>query len=386
MGRIDDLTLLTPGPVHISPERWRYIAPMHHRTGPFREIVLQTEEMLGELLETSAAVYLLTASGTGAMDSVIANLTDEGSSMLVASGGKFGRRWAEIGDTYGCRVETIDSQPGADIDLGAIIDKITETEPDILALTHVESSTGAIIDLKALLEALPEPRPLVIVDAIASVGSEQIQVDSWGIDVLVGAGQKALAAPAGISFITVGERAKGMIGRSGRPLYYLSIDRYEAGRNKGDTPFTPATGAIQMMHASLATILAAGKNEVLERHRISSGSILNAAGSLSLGCLPEAPSNSVLALKLPERSRADEIIEALAEKKGLIVAGGQGELEGKILRIGFPGIYSGGILENLIKGLGEVLVENGHKIDMEGAVMALYGLREQETLFPGTLT
>jgi aspartate aminotransferase-like enzyme len=381
MDRIDDLILLAPGPVHIAPERWNNIAPMHHRTDRFRKVILETRSMLAELLSTRAEIYLLTTSGTGAMDSVIANLTCKGSTLLVVSGGKFGRRWAEIGDTYGCRVDMIESVPGYDIEVDSVLERIARDKPEFLALTHVESSTGAILDINTLLGALPEPRPIVIVDAIASVGSEEIMIDSWGIDVLVGAGQKGLASPPGISFIAIGERGWGKIKKIARPQYYLSLERYAEGIENGDTPFTPATGSIQMLHDSLRTIISTGKEDVLERHRISSNALLEAAGCISLGILPHKPSNSVQALLLPEGMPGEDIIYTLAEKKGIITAGGQGELQGRLLRTGFPGLYSGKTLIRLVRGLGEVMKEYGWDIDLEGALKALEPVKTQKELF-----
>ncbi|MBD3179250.1 MAG: aminotransferase class V-fold PLP-dependent enzyme, partial [Candidatus Latescibacteria bacterium] len=230
--------VLTPGPVHLHSSVLEAVEPLHHRTGRFREMVKDVEHSLQELLGTANPVYMVTSSGTGVMEAAIANVTSPGTRVLVIAGGKFGMRWEELGRVYRCTVETVSFRPGAHFDIEVIMDRVRSFRPEVIAVTHVESSTGTLFPLKEFADALPREKPLLVVDAIASLGVEDLEMDRWGIDLVISAGQKALAAPPGISFICMNQKARERSEDCGRPLYYFSAGRYEAGCEKGDTPFT----------------------------------------------------------------------------------------------------------------------------------------------------
>ncbi len=368
--------LITPGPVHIDPRRWTRLEPMHHRSAPFRKIVRETEEMIGELAGSSSPVYLLTASGTGAMESAMANIAREGRRVLVVSGGKFGDRWGELASHYGCSTDIIRFDPGEAYDIDTILLRIEADGPEILALTHVESTSGLLLPLKDLLEKLPSKRPLVLLDAVASLGSEELLMDDWGVDLLVGAGQKALAAPPGVSFVIVGERTS----MRGNAPYYFSFDRYEKGRGVGNTPFTPAVQSIQLLHQSLSVMRSIGFAEMRLRHEASSTAFIKAAAALSLSSFPRNPSSSVQALVPPEGVEAWAIIEQLLEKSGFIAAGGQDGLEGRIIRTGFLGLLGGETISRLVSALAAIMEGAGAAVDTEGAERAISAVCQQRDI------
>jgi alanine-glyoxylate transaminase/serine-glyoxylate transaminase/serine-pyruvate transaminase len=225
-----------------------------------------------------------------------------------------------------------------------------------------------LIDIGAVTAGLGRDRPLVALDAVASVGSERVQMDLWGIDLLAGAGQKALAAPAGVSFVIASQRAREAAQHAGQPRYYFSFERLEAGESTGDTPFTPAIAAVQLMHDSLRIIEETGVERVLERHERCSEAVIGAFSACGLRSFPERPSCSVQAFLPPEGMDANELIEGLAGQYGILCAGGQDRLKGKIIRVGFPGIYSGTMLERLVRGLWSVLRSHGSTADLSGAM------------------
>lgn len=350
-----DMILFTPGPVWIDPARYARLPHLHHRTDQFRVVVLEAGRMLADLCGAEEPAFLLAASGTGAMEAVIANCAPSGTRVLVASGGKFGRRWAEIAAVFGCEVDLLEFEPGREIDPATVVRRARETGPDLLALTHVESSTGLRTDIEAITDGLGGDRPLVALDAIASVGSEKVEMSRWGVDLLAGAGQKALAAPAGVSFVIASRRAREAAGRAGHPRYYFSFERFEAGEAKGDTPFTPAVEAVQLLHESLGIITKAGPASVLERHRLFGEALRGAAAALGLRGYSDLPSCSVQAFIPPKGTDAGALIGELAGRYGILCAGGQGSLRGRIVRTGFPGIYSGEIIGRLVRGLAGVL-------------------------------
>jgi len=362
------MILLSPGPVHIDPSRYSSIRPMHHRTEEFREILGETADMTAALCGTRSKPCFLAASGTGAMECALGSVVEEGDSVLVPVAGKFGRRWAEIARARRCHVEVIEFEPGVSIDPGAIADRVERAGPRVLALTHVESSTGLILDLRSMMSETRRDGMLVLVDAIASVGSEMLAMDDWGIDLLVGAGQKALCAPAGISFVIAGGRAARIARKVSGDMYYLSLARYLDAASTGDTPFTPAVDAVQILHGSLRTIFETGVDEVLERHAAAGGGILDAAAQLGLRVLPEKPSFSVQAFLPPEGVDAGSLIDRLRKEHSITVAGGQGSLAGRIFRTGFPGIHSREVLVRLVEALYDCLRD---KVPATGEMAAL---------------
>lgn len=365
MARRKDSILVSPGPVRV-PALGGVIPPLHHRSEAFRATARETESMLRELLGTESPVYLLTASGTGAMEAAIANVTGEGARVLVVSGGRFGDRWTEICRAFRRDTDCLRFPEGEAIDVDRVIGRVIEGRPQFIALTHVESSTGLLLPLRELLPRLPAERPIVIVDAISSLGVEDLEMDAWGIDVLVGAAQKAFAAPPGLSFIGVGERARALMRGTRANLYYFDLNRYEAGRPVGDLAFTPAIQAVQIVHESLSKMKALGFDAVRARHREVSAAFLEAVGHLSLDSFSRTPSSAVQVLATPEGCGAGSILRAL-EKDGFVAAGGQGSLRGAVVRTGFLGLFGVRTLLELVTSLGGAMEACGACVDVESA-------------------
>ncbi len=363
-----DTVLVSPGPVHVAPEAWQGLQALHHRSGEFRNIVRECESALQELLHTSSPVYLLTSSGTGAMEAAALNVTIPGSRVLVVSGGKFGRRWVEIFDSYECRTSVLGFENGAGIDVDSVAARIDRERPEFVAVTHVESSTGLLFPLRELGRRLRgDDRPVLVVDAISSLGAEDFRMDEWGLDVVIGASQKSLASPPGVSFAALGKRALGLVGRRRKGAYYFDLDRARLAAAGGDTPFTPATGTIQIMHRSLRSMRALGFENMISRHRTASGAFLRAAQRLSLESLAKNPSSAVQVLTLPAGCHGERVLDRLA-REGFIAADGQDDLKGKVLRTGFLGLHGSKTLERLVSALALGMGECGIAVDVDSAV------------------
>ncbi len=368
-----DNVIVSPGPVQVAPETWKDLPQLHHRSTEFRTIIRECETALRELLRTSYPVYLLTSSGTGAMEAAIANVTIPGSRVLVVSGGKFGRRWAEICEAYECRAAVMSFENGAAIDLDAVADRIDRERPEFVALTHVESSTGLLAPLGGLAGRLREvsarlgaERPIVIADAISSLGAEELRMDEWGIDLAVGASQKSLAAPAGVSFAAVGERALALVGRRRVGAYYFDFERARRAAAGGDTPFTPAILTIQIMHRSLRRLREYGFERMISRHRSAGEAFLRAAMSLGLSSHSKHPSSAVQVLELPAGCESGRVLASLA-RDGFVAANGQDDLKGKVLRTGFLGLHGSSTLELLVAALARALRDCGAPADPSAA-------------------
>jgi aspartate aminotransferase-like enzyme len=366
-----DTVIVSPGPVHVAPEAWKDLQPLHHRSGEFRNIIRECESALQELLHTSSPVYLLTSSGTGAMEAAVANVTVPGSRVLVVSGGKFGRRWAEICDAYECRTSVMRFEDGTAIDVDSVAERIDRERPEFVALTHVESSTGLLFPLRELAERFRgDDRPILVVDAISSLGAEDFSMDEWGIDVAIGASQKSLAAPPGVSFAAVGKRALGLVGRRPKGAYYFDFHRARLAAVSGDTPFTPAISTIQIMHRSLRSMRAFGFEKVISRHRTASGAFLRAAEHLSLESFVKNPSSAVQVLMLPTECPGERVLAYLA-REGFVAADGQDDLKGRVLRTGFLGLHGSKTLERLVSAFAKALRECGATVDAASAVASI---------------
>jgi aspartate aminotransferase-like enzyme len=369
--------LLTPGPVQIQSGMWGSLEHLHHRTERFREIISESSEMLGVLAGTSRDAFFLTASGSGAMESAICNLTMPGDRVMTVSGGKFGDRWTELALAFGCDVDSLRFDPGKRIDISSLLDRVSRERPAVMTLVHVESSTGLLLELRELLETMPEPRPLIVLDAVASLGSEEIRMDEWGIDLLVSAGQKALAAPPGISLVIASERAAEVYRKNSNRKYYFSYRRYEDGMSTMDTPFTPAVQSMQIMHNSLMKMKKDGVEAVRERHTSFAKTFLRAASLLGLECFPEVPSSSVQALRMPAGVVADDLLSYLVGEKGLRLTGGQGDLNGKIIRTGFLGVHCAGVTSSLVEGLAAALKVQGFEKEPGKALEEINKLKDR---------
>jgi aspartate aminotransferase-like enzyme len=378
-----ETVIVSPGPVHIAPEAFKNLPALHHRSSEFRNIVRECEAALRELLHTSSPVYLLTASGTGAMEAAVANVTVPGSRVLVVSGGKFGRRWAEIFDAYECRTSVMSFGGGAAIDLDSVAERIDRERPEFVALTHVESSTGLLCPLKELAGRLRgDDRPFLIVDAISSLGAEDFMMDEWGIDVAIGASQKSLAAPPGVSLAAVGKRALGLVGRRSKGAYYFDFKRAALAAAAGDTPFTPAIVTIQIMHRSLLNMKALGFEKMISRHRTASNAFLAAAERLSLNSFAKNPSSAVQVLLLPAKCPGERVLARLAGE-GFVAADGQDDLSGRVLRTGFLGLHGSGTLERLVSALAAALKDCDVPVDVDGARARIREARMDDISFIG---
>jgi aspartate aminotransferase-like enzyme len=377
MTREQEQIVIAPGPVRVPVTLRDAVKPIHHRSDAFRSLVLDMEGMLRELIGTRSAVYALTASGTGAMEAAVVNTVRPGDRILVVSGGKFGDRWNEILSAYGGRARLLSFEPGTAVDMEVVAAVADQYDPDIVACTHVESSTGLLLDLHALASSLP--RPLIMVDAIASLGAEELEMDTWGIDIVVSASQKAFASPPGVSFVALSDRARRRA--TVRPAYYLDLDRYESGRERGDTPFTPAIETIQMVHASMLRARETGWDSVRKRHKRMSDAFIDAMENLSLTSFPANPSAAVQAFRLPDGCDGAEFLGLLERGHGIIAASGQGHLKGSIFRTGFLGNFDGRTGLRIVGAIADTLDECGVNINVTEAERAMGAVSDLPGLY-----
>lgn len=332
--------LLTPGPTPIPDEVRSAMAEaiVHHRTPQFSKIFNEVREGLKVLFGTVSDVLVLAASGTGAMEAAVTNLFSPGEKVLVINGGKFGERWLRICRSFGLQVVEIKVEWGKAVKIETI-EKDLHDHPEIqgVLIQASETSTTALHPIRDIAK-ITRTGPLLLVDGVTAVGVLPVAMDEWGIDVLVTGSQKALMVPPGLGFISLSDRAWARTEKAKLPRFYFDLALERKSQAKGTTAFTPAISLIFGLRAALKMILEEGPDRVYARHERLARATRAAATALGLGLLaPENPSPAVTGIFVPEKMDADQLLDYLRDRMGIIFAEGQDQLRGKIIRIAHVG-------------------------------------------------
>jgi aspartate aminotransferase-like enzyme len=344
--------LLTPGPTPVPPEVLAALAEpvIHHRSPDFASVFGLAQERLREVFRTEREVLVFTSSGTGAFESAIVNLLSPGQRVLAVSQGEFGERWQAMASAFGCDVVPLayawGESPRPD-DLRRALD---ESGADTVLLVHSETSTGVVCDLEPLLAVSGEAGALSVVDAISSLGAVPLETDAWGADVVVTGSQKALMTPPGLAFAAVSEHAWARTETATLPRFYWDWARHRRVQTKGSTPFTPATSIVVALVEALGLVLEDGLEAAFARHRALGRACRAGIKAIGLELYsPDDDSAAVLTGALtPDGVDAVELRLALRDRHGITIAGGHGDLAGRLFRIGHIGYVR---VEDIAAGL-----------------------------------
>ena len=338
----DKKYLMIPGPTPIPPTVAAAMSQplIGHRSDDFAKLHEEIIKKLKQVLQTENDVFILTNTGTGAMEAAIANTVNPGDKVLSLCTGNFGERFAKIAEAYGASVEHIDSAWGDDVDLRAASQKL-ESDPaiKIVLATLNETSTGVTNDIAGIAALVAKTPALLLVDGISGIGAIEHKTDQWGVDILVTASQKALMLPPGLSVITVSGKAWRVIGDNQSPRFYLSLPAAKKVYDKWNTAYTPAVSLFFGLNASLDMLLAEGMANVYARHALLAKATRAAIKALGLKLVAgdHCASNSLTAVYSPEGIGADDIRGVLKKQYGITFAGGQDHLKGLIFRIAHMG-------------------------------------------------
>ncbi len=335
--------LLTPGPTPVPPEVLAATAaPMiHHRAPDFQALLERTVSRLQQVCRTQNDVLLFTASGTGAFESAVANLVSPGDSVLAASHGEFGERWAKLAAVYGADVRPLAFEWGEAPSADQLARALEEKPADIVLLVHSETSTGVVADIEALAAVAKSAGALVVVDAVSSLGAVPLETDAWGLDVVVSGSQKALMSPPGLAFAAVSPAAWERCEQATSPRFYFDWRRYRKSFETLGTPFTPAVATVAGLDVALAMILDAGLESAFARHVALGRACREGAKAMGLELFsPDDQSSAVVtAILTPEGVNAKELVLALRDRFGITVAGGHGDMATRLFRIGHIGWF-----------------------------------------------
>jgi aspartate aminotransferase-like enzyme len=343
----DRTHLRVPGPTPL-PDQVREAGSrqmINHRGPEFRELIGRVTTRLQAAFATENELHLLTASGTGGMEAAIVNHLSPGDSVLAVSIGSFGDRFAAIAHRYGAEVRRLEAEWGRAAEPDQVAAALREMAADgapakAVLLTHNETSTGVTNPLARLAAVARDASPdtLVIVDAISGLGAVPFETDGWGLDVVVTGSQKSWMVPPGLAMIASSERARAAERQATMPRYYFDLAEARRYASKGETPWTPAVSVLFQLDVALELLEREGYPRIFARHAACAEAARGGLRRLGFELLaePEHASDTVTAAWLPASLEWSSFNAALRER-GLVLAGGQGKLTGKIMRIGHLG-------------------------------------------------
>lgn len=346
---------------------------LHHRTDEFRSVMKECRTGLQKFLKTTGDVLVLACSGSGGMEAALANVLSPGDAMLALVAGAFGERWAAIGKAYGMDVRVLEAPWGEAVSPDAVAQAL-DRDPKIRAVfvQLSESSTGAAHDVEAIARVTKERDTLLVVDAISGAGAMRLDTDAWGVDVVVVGSQKALALPPGLAFLVLSQRSWDRASSARTPRFYFDLRRERQSQATGESAFTPAISLVIALRAALFAVEDLGGVDAL----VNNATVLAEATRAAAGILrmplvaARHHGNALTALFPPEGLDSGAIVKALKSEFGSTVAGGQGGLKGRILRIAHLGYYDATDILGLLSTLEIVLSRLGHRFELGSSLAA----------------
>ncbi len=319
---------------------------INHRGPEFAALLAGMTRALQDFLRTQSDVFLLTASGSGAMEAAVANTLSSGDKVVVFVNGAFGERFHQILRAYGVDARRVDVPWGRAVEPDLVRDELAKEKgkegAKAVFVTHNETSTGVLNPLKEIAAVVRESGKLLVVDSVSGAGAVDLEVDEWGIDVLVTAAQKAWGAPPGVSMITMSERAWKAFDKSNLPKAYFNLQTYKAQLEKGATPATPAVTVYIALQESMRLMAEEGLESIVKRHRDLAHATRRGIQALNLALFADETyaSPTCTAFRMPTRLDSRNLVRVLREDHDTIIAGGQGRLEGQIARVGHMGFVT----------------------------------------------
>jgi serine---pyruvate transaminase len=365
--------LMTAGPTPIPPKVAQVMAEpvLYHRAPAFAEVLERVLEKLPPVFQTANDVLVFPASGSGAMESAVANLVRPGRRVLACAAGKFGERWIELCEAYGADLVRYEPGWGERLDPAAIDGLLDGVE--VVFATLSETSTGIVHDIQAIAEVVRAKGAMLVVDAVSGLGAAELRQDDWGVDVVVAGSQKALMCPPGLAFVSASQRALDDAASSPGRRYYFDWGKTVKAQRKDppDTAFTPAVTIIRGLEVALDMIHAEGLEDVLARHAILARATRAGAHALGLELFgdPDERATVVTAIELPPDIDGAKVPGAL-RRLGITANGGQEQLKGRILRIAHCGYFGAFDILTSLSGLEMVLDQLGREVDHGAGVGA----------------
>ena len=372
---VKKIRLLTPGPTPLYPPAVQAMtgSDIHHRTESFRSIYRRVLKNLAHFMGTDNDIVLFSASGTGAMEAAVSNLFSGGDKVLVVSAGKFGERWTALTRAFGLDVTVVEAPYGDAVSPEKVAEAL-DVEPNTqgVFVQATESSTGVSHDVRAMAEVVRKTQAIFVVDAITGLGTSHIDIDGWGLDVVVGGSQKALMIPPGLSFASISEKAWERTRSGQRGSFYFDLLKYKVAGEVGESPFTPAISLLLGLDSTLEYIREIGPEKLIANAQFLACATRKAAEALSVQPFAKAtPAGALTSICAPDGIDSGEIVNQFDDRFGSIIANGQGTMKGKIFRIAHLGYFDFADLFGTMAGLEIILKSLGHPIELGVGVQAV---------------
>jgi aspartate aminotransferase-like enzyme len=367
--------LLTPGPTPLYPPALHAMmaSDVHHRTVDFQNVYKSALTSLKEVFCTSNDVLAFASSGTGAMDASVSNLFRRGDKVIVCSAGKFGERWVQITKAYGLEPIVLKAEYGDVVTPERVTQALAE-EPAArgVFVQASETSTGAEHDVRAMAQIVRATDAIFVIDAITGFGTMPLDIDGWGLDVVISGSQKSFMIPPGLAFMTVSPKAWKHAGTCDLPHYYFDLKKEKAAAEKFDSTWTPSTSLFLALNAALDYIRQTGVDKLIENARLLARATRAAATELGLELFaPGSPASSVTAIKAPAGMDSGVIVKGFRNRFGSIIANGQGTMKGQIFRIAHLGYFDFADLFAVVAELELILHAEGYPVKFGAGVAAV---------------
>jgi aspartate aminotransferase-like enzyme len=396
--------LFTPGPTPLLPAAQFAMAAadIHHRTAEFRALYSRVLAQLKEFVGTKNDVIILSSSGTGAMEAAVSNLTSPGDRVLVLTAGKFGERWSSLAKAFGCAVDVVSAPYGGTFSLDEVKAAL-KLETRVVFMQATETSTGVRHCTPGVAKLIKETNSeaLLVVDAITGLGTTNLDMDAWGVDVLIGGSQKSVMIPPGLSYLSLSDRAWDRMEATYNPRYYFDLRKERKNAKNGESAYTPAVALIAALGAALDWIaaqvataenpagdIAAGRAKLVNNAETIAAMTRAAVQALGMTLFaPDAPASAATAVLPPAGVDSGVLVKELKSRFGAIITNGQGEMKGQIFRIAHLGFFDYMDTIALIGALEQVAVKSfpGTTVKFGDGLIAaqkVYAERSQATSAP----
>jgi aspartate aminotransferase-like enzyme len=364
--------LLSPGPTPVPDTVLSAAAEpiIHHRTPEFSEIFMKVTEGIKYVFGTKEDVFILTSSGSGAMETAVVNTLSPGDKMISLNAGKFGERWGNIGKAYGLNVKDIVLEWGADFTKEQLAAEL-KANPGVKAVftTLSETSSGALYDIKGFGEVVAQTDAILVVDGISGAGATPCPMDEWKVDIFVSGSQKSFMIPPGLAYIAFSQKAWKLVAGAKLPKFYFDATKAKKNLEKQTTPWTPAVSLIIQQKKALDIILSMGLEAVLEHHRILGEATRAGVKALGLELLAKRPGNILTAVKTPAGVDGSKLVKTMQSKYKAYIAGAQDPNKGKFFRIAHLGYMGGFDIITSLSALEMTLLDLGFTFE-KGRSMA----------------
>ena len=364
--------LMAPGPTPVPSEVLLAMAQpiIHHRTPEYEALFVEVRAGLKGLFQTAQDVIPLACSGSGALEAAVVNTLSAGDTAVVVVAGKFGERWVEICRAYGVEVIELTAPFGETVPATRVAETLKQ-HPGVKAVLaqHSESSTGVLHDVRGYAAATRGHQAITIVDAVSSLGIANLEMDAWGVDVVVAGSQKGLMLPPGLGFCALSEKAWAASTTSRLPKYYFDLAAERKTLVKNEAHFMPAVPIVVGLRIVIQMLEREGLANVFRRHDRLARATRAGVEALGLSLFCRAtPSPALTAVNAPPGVDGEAIVRAYSQAHNITIAGGQGEMKGTLFRLGHMGYAAEFDVITALAALEQVLAELGQPVDFGAGV------------------